>query len=125
MNFEHTSEFQKELKRFSKKWPRLGDDLAIAQTVIATLYHGSNELNSEHIREMFFASKKGAVLQSVSETAEVVKMRVDSQDLNRDMLRIVYIRVADTIYFVEIFAKNDKPREDKSRIKYYLKELAK
>lgn len=124
MNFEHTSEFKKELKRFGKKWPRLGDDLIITQTVIATLYHGSNGLNPKHIREMFFASKKGAVLQSVSETTEVIKMRVDSQDLNRDMLRIIYIRVADTIYFVEIFAKNEKAREDKSRIKRYLKELS-
>lgn len=123
MNFEQASEFQKELKQFRKKWPRLDDDLAILKNVVVTLYHGSNDLSPEHIREMFFSSNKGAVLQTAGEEVEVVKVRLDSRDLNRDMLRVVYIYAENTIYLLELYAKKDKDREDMKRINRYIKML--
>ncbi len=121
MNFDQTGEFAKELKKLGKKWPSLSDDLEALKKVLATLYLGGDKIPAEHIRETFFASKRAAVLQTVLEGKEVVKVRLDCRDLNKDMLRVIYIRNKSNILLVELYAKNQKPREDIMRIKHYLK----
>ena len=121
MNFEQTSEFAKELKSLSKKWRSLPGDLETFQKVVSTLYVGGNGIPAEQIRETFFASKKAAILQSVSNEKEVIKIRLDCRDLNKDMLRVTYIRDSGQILLVEMYAKNQKAREDIARIKRYLK----
>jgi hypothetical protein len=121
MNFDQTPEFAKELKKLSKKWRRLPKDLTILQLAITTLYKGANGLPSSHIREAFFSTKKAAVLTTLSPVSEVVKIRLDSQDLNSDMLRIVYLQQNENVLFIELFVKNEKSREDQPRIKKYTK----
>jgi len=121
MNFDHSNEFARELKSFSKKWQSLPEDLISLTKVLSTLYFGGDGLPPERIRETFFASKRAAVLQTGSEEQEVVKVRLDCRDLNKDMLRVTYIRKGDHILLVELYAKNQKAREDVARIKYYLK----
>ena len=121
MNFDQTSEFAKELKRFSKKWRSIYSDLELLQQALRTLYLGSNGIAADHIRESFFATKKGAVLRVLPGGCEVVKVRMDSVDINKDMLRVVYIRDAKSILLVELYAKNDKSREDLTRTQKYLK----
>ncbi len=123
MNFDQTSEFRGELKQLSKKWRSLPADLEVLQRAITTLYLGSNGLPAEHIRESFFSTKKGAVLSVISESCEVVKIRLDCADLNKDMLRVVFIQRGDAILLVELFAKNAKSREDRHRVKRCLKEM--
>lgn len=120
MIFEQTGEFAKELKSFSKKWRSLPGDLEALQKVLATLYLGGDGLPPERIRETFFASKRAAVLQIVNQDKEVVKVRLDCRDLNKDMLRVTYIQNGKNILLVELYAKNQKVREDIVRIKKYL-----
>ncbi len=119
MNFDQVPEFQKELKKLSKKWRRLSEDLATLQNAITTLYKGGNGLDAASIRQAFFATKKGAVLTKLGADHEVVKVRMDSQDLNSNNLRVVYVRNGDRVLFIEMFAKNDKPRENQERIQKY------
>lgn len=118
MNFDQTSEFQKELKKLAKKWPSLSEDLNKFEEVLPYLYTAGTV---EHFREVFFGNKKATVLQTLSDRKEVVKARLDCQSLgNKDLLRLTYIRSDDKILFVELFAKNQKSREDSARIKAYL-----
>lgn len=123
MNFDQTPEFAKELKKFSKKWRSLSADLDEFQKVLATLYLGANGIPPEHIHESFFATKKGAVLEVVSKTYEIVKVRMDSADLNKDMLRVTFIRSDKSILLVELYAKNQKAREDSGRLQKYRKQF--
>lgn len=95
--------------------------MEVFREVILTLYEGANGLPADHIRKLFFASKKGAVIQAESNKYEVVKVRVDCADLNKDILRASFIYSGKTITLVELYAKNEKSREDISRIQKYLK----
>ena len=119
MNFDQTPEFSKELKKFGRKWRSLPTDLEVLKKALTTLYIGASSVPPEHIRETFFATKKGAVLQIISETCEVVKVRMDCTDLNKDMLRVIFIRSDKSILLVEVYAKNKKAREDSLRIQKY------
>ena len=121
MNFDQAPEFTKELKKLSKKWQSLLADLEILQKAITTLYKGANDLPAQHIRESFFATKKGAVLRTVSDNCEAVKIRLDCSVLNKDMLRVTFIQSKDHILLVELYAKNQKAREDSARLQKYLK----
>jgi hypothetical protein len=121
MNFEQTPEFSKELKKLGKKWRSLPSDLAVLQAVLATLYKGANGISAEHIRKTFFANKKGVVLQTISDEFEVVKVHLDCAALNKDMLRVTYIRTSNSVLLVELYPKNEKAREDAVRIKKYLR----
>jgi hypothetical protein len=125
MNFNQAPEFAKEQKKLSKKWRRLPKDLLVLQAAIVTLYKGVNGLPVTHIREAFFSTKKGAVLTVLSGDSEVVKVRLDSRDLDSDKLRVTYIQSGDNILFVELFAKNEKFRENQERITKYTKEISK
>ena len=121
MNFEQTPEFAKELKRSSKKWRSLSADLEVLQKAIITLYEGANGIPASHIRETFFATKKGAILRTLSENSEVVKIRLDCSDLNRDILRVTFIHLEGAVLLVELYAKNQKAREDTARLQKYLR----
>lgn len=121
MNFDQTPEFAKELKKLSKKWRKLPEDVLVLQAAITTLYKGANGLQASHIHEAFFSTKKGAVLTVLSKSSEVVKVRLDSQDLDNSKLRVTFIQRGDDILLVELFAKNKKPRESQERITKYTK----
>ena len=122
MIFEETSEFRKELKALGKKWRSLPADLGVLTRVLPALYVATNGSKPEEFRKAFFANKKAAVLQTVSDSVEVVKTRLDCVSLgNKDMIRVTYIRSGKKILLVQIYAKNDKSREDIVRIRKYLK----
>ncbi len=124
MNFEQTPEFQKELKALRKKWRTLADDLGVLIKVLPSLYLPTENIPVQHVREAFFGNKKAAVLHKESEDKEIIKIRLDCQALgNKDILRIIYMRNKNKILFIELFAKNEKSREDSARIKKYLPTL--
>lgn len=57
-------------------------------------------------------------------TVEVIKMRLDVQSLGAsDKARLIFVAVRDkqSITFIELYAKNEKAREDTTRIKKHLK----
>lgn len=124
MNFEQVDEFAKELKKLQKKWRSLPADLFAAEKQITDLYVGQGP--DDHLleyRAAFFNGKRAAILQTLDDGREVVKMRLDVADLGRnDKVRLVFIAIRSktTIQFIELYAKNDKEREDTKRIKKYL-----
>jgi hypothetical protein len=124
MNFDQTDEFKKELKRLQKKWRSLPNDLNDAQKLIEDLYvtqDGDDKLIE--YRTAFFNGKRAAILSSLDDGREVVKMRLDCASLvGSDKMRLVFvaIRSEDTILFIELYTKNEKAREDVNRIKRYL-----
>lgn len=123
MNFSETPEFKKDVKRLSKKWRSIPMDIEAVKPYILPLYtHQTDEVTANEYRRAFFAGKIAAILHT-QEGVEVVKMRLDVADLGRsDKVRIIFIAVKtnDTIRFVELYAKNEKSREDSSRYRSYI-----
>lgn len=120
MNFEQSPEFKKDLKRLSKKWRSLPDDISAAQLLIADVYTDSD--GQELFQQKFFNNKRATKLV-ISESLEVVKMRLDVHSLGvSDKARIVFVLVKTSvsIVFVELYAKNEKTREDPKRYKPFL-----
>ncbi len=124
MNFEQAKEFQRELKALAKKWRSLPNDLLDAQKQITDLYIGQGDDDKLlEYRAAFFNGKRATILTTTPQGKEVVKMRLDCESLGTsDKLRIVFIAIRsdNSIIFIELFAKNQKTREDTQRIKKYL-----
>ena len=117
LSFEQTPEFKEDLKALSKRWRSLESDIASAEAALRVIYSGEEE-----IYRQFFALNRATVITK-TETAEAVKMRLDCKSIGNDKkTRLVFVAVKTegTIKFVELYAKNEKPREDPGRIKKYL-----
>ena len=123
---EYGAEFAKELKAYSKKWKTLAADLEIAKGVLTQIY-GSDEIpDPDMLRHAFFDGKRAAILVR-AERHEVVKMRLDCSSPGAEgKLRIIfiYLKTDDGITFIELYAKNDKDREDAKRVARYLKSIS-
>jgi hypothetical protein len=122
MNFDYAAEFKKELKRLSKKWRSLPSDIDYIKPLIESLYISEDPQELSAFRDAFFNGKRAAILQ-IKDDAEVVKMRLDVESLStNNNVRIIFkaVIVTHTVTFIEIFAKNEKSREDTQRIKRYL-----
>lgn len=123
MIFSEAPEFAKDVKRLAKRWRSIPSDLAAAKQYIVPLYEEmSDDVSVEIYRNDFFAGKRAAILHS-SEGIEVIKMRLDVAERSaKDKVRIVFVAVKTDgrIQFIEMYAKNDKEREDTARIKRYL-----
>jgi hypothetical protein len=121
MNFDEGSEFAKEFKGFAKKWRSLKADFDDAKLTIEKLYTPQKDVKINEFRESFFSGKRATVLHT-SDTCEVVKMRLRCSSLgNKELLRLifVFVRTADGVTFIELYAKNEKSREDEKRIREY------
>jgi hypothetical protein len=122
MNFEFVSEFEKDVKRLAKKWRSIPSDIEAAKKYITPLYiQLSDDVDVDQYRQEFFARKRAAVLTSKGD-GEVVKMRLDVESLGTNSkVRIVFVAIVaeDTVKFIELYAKNDKEREDTARVKKY------
>lgn len=122
MNFDTCPEFDREVKRLSKKWRSLPDDLNDAKIQINSLYVGEDEADLIEYRAAFFNNKRASIL-NLSKDVEVVKMRLDVAALSRnDKVRLIFVAIKsrNEIKFIELFAKNEKSREDQKRIRKYL-----
>ena len=123
MNFSEALEFTKEVKHFAKKWRSVPNDIKVARQYIVPLYEQIvNGVDTDQYRQRFFNGKTATILYTNADT-EVIKMRLDVESLGRnDKVRIVFIAIknANDIKFIELYAKNEKPREDAKRIRRYL-----
>lgn len=108
MRFNSLVEFEKELKRLSRKYRSLSDDLEEFKKIITVMPLGT--------------SKHFNVLHSVG-NVKVIKARLFCRYLKGTSLRIIYSFDGTKIEFVfiELYFKGDKENEDKERIKTYLK----
>ena len=117
LNFEHTPEFEKDLKALKKRWRSLPSDVVSAEAALGVIYSGNNEI----YRQFFALNNATVITQTVD--YEVVKMRIDCKSLGNDKktrLIFIAIRTEDTIKLIELYAKNSNEREDMHRIKKYL-----
>lgn len=125
LDFDETPEFKKEIKKLSKKWRSIPIDLARARKVISSLYIPQAGVTTEQLRKEMFSGNKATLLSS-SDNYEIVKMRLLCKDLKTDkIVRIIFIfvKTKNSILLVELYAHNNKSREDEFRINRYLKHI--
>jgi len=111
MNFIALSEFARELKRLSKKYPSLERNFAESKLAIAQYPRGRSEKHWNRLYE--------------SDVVAIFKTRVACDSLKGDSLRIVYgyREREQRIDLIELYFKGDKENENRERIKDYLKKI--
>lgn len=127
MNFNEVPEFKKDVKALRKRVPTLKADIERIKVRIESLYVRGDDMTEADLVEyktQFFSGKVATILPGSTPGVEVVKMRLDSDtDQYRNKLRLVFtvIKQNDNVLLVELYSKNDKPREDSKRINKYIK----
>lgn len=120
MNYSRVPEFEKDVKALKKRVRSLEGDLERAKHLIEALY-GRHDAEQTEFRKRFLAGKKATILTKTG-AVEVVKMRLDTDtDSYRGKLRLVFVVAVDRaeVSFIELYSKNDKPREDQRRLRRY------
>lgn len=120
MNYSRVPEFEKDVKALKKRVRSLEGDLERTKHLIEALY-GHPDTEQAEFKKLFLASKKATILTKTG-AVEVVKMRLDTDtDSYRGKLRLVFavsVNKAE-VSFIELYSKNDKPREDQRRLRRY------
>ena len=108
MNFSETHEFSKELKRLSKKYRSLPDDLLEFKKIVSEIPLGSG---------------KHFVVLHENEEVKILKARLFCRYLRGASLRIIYAyREAEiTIDFIEIYYKGERANETNGLITDFLR----
>jgi len=123
MTYSETPDFTKDVKALTKKVRTLPADLARVRLRIAPLYTPVKDVDLQTYRSLFFDGKRATILHQKPDL-EIIKMRLDTDTATaRGSLRLVFVaaRQADHITFIEVYAKNNKPREDARRLKPFLR----
>ncbi|MDP3957739.1 MAG: hypothetical protein Q8Q10_04535 [bacterium] len=117
MEFRQLQKFSKELKRFSKKYRSLQNDLAKLQDVLKVLPQGSG---SKHWNRLH-ASLDGSIV--------IFKVRLSCASLKgQSLFRVIYAhntkdKEVVLIDFIELYYKGEKENEDRDLIREYLRDL--
>lgn len=108
MHFDQSTEFEKELKKLSKKYRSLPKDLKDLEEVLVSCPTGRG---------------KNFTIVYSAESVKIVKARLACESLRDRTMRIVYAYHDNTFEFmyIEIYCKGDKENEDRTRIEKYLK----
>lgn len=125
MNFKHEDEFKKDLKRLTKKWRSIPQDVKDTYKTITALYIDQDGVDRAEFRKAFFNGKRATVMQA-GNGCEVVKMRLDVASLGTgSKVRLIFIAVVkeNEVSIIELYAKNEKDREDQSRVKKYQQQI--
>jgi len=109
--FLQLPEFEKELKKLSKKYPTLIHDIEDIKPVLLS--------NATGIGKNF-------TIIGTSEEATIVKVRIHCESLRARTIRLIYAHRKDSIEFmyIELYFKGDKENEDRERIAQYLKSIS-
>lgn len=125
MNFNGTSEYKKDVKALSKRVPTLKSDIKRAFPKLESLYVKPEGLNDEQwaeYKKSFFDNKRAAKLGGYPLEFDVIKLRLDTDTMQyKSKLRLVCVVVVSggEIKLVELYSKNDKSREETTRIRKY------
>lgn len=108
-SFSQLPEFEKELKKLSKKYPTLVYDVEDVKQILETHPTGIG---------------KNFIIIATSEKTTIVKVRLHCESLRARTVRLIYAYHEKEIKFmyIEIYYKGDKENEDKERIKEYLQQ---
>lgn len=109
-SFSELPEFEKEVKKLSKKYPTLKDDIEDIKPVLLESPTGIG---------------KNFTIIAIQGEVKIVKVRVQCESLRARTIRLIYAYLGDTIEFmyIELYFKGDKEREDKERIQKYLRSV--
>jgi hypothetical protein len=109
--FSQLPEFEKELKKLSKKYPTLVGDINDLKPVLLSSPTGIG---------------KNFTSVSVSDVVTIVKVKIHCESLRARAIRLIYAYHKDRIEFrcIELYFKGDKENEDRGRITQYLKSNA-
>ena len=107
MTFDEAPLFSKELKRLTRKYKSLPEDLEEFKRVVSVVPLGT----SKHFNVI-----------TKSEQCVIIKARLFCRTLKGSSLRIIYAYKEDhtLIEFIEIYFKGDEENEDRNRIREYL-----
>lgn len=106
-HFSKTPQFEKDLKKLSKKYPSLSSDINDLEDILRVFPTGNG---------------KNFTIIHHSEEVKLVKTRLTCRSLRDKSMRIIYAYHSKGIEFVylELYFKGDKENEDRERIKEYL-----
>lgn len=106
--FSQLPEFEKELKRLSKKYPTLVGDIEDIKPVLLSSPTGIG---------------KNFTIIRVLPQVKIIKVRIHCESLRARTVRLIYAYHSDRIEFmyIEVYYKGDKENEDRERIEEYLK----
>lgn len=110
--FFHLPEFEKELKKLSKKYSSLKSDIEDIKPILSVSPTGIG---------------KNFTIVSTTDVVKIVKVRIQCESLRSRSIRLIYAYHKDKIEFmyIEVYFKGDKENEDRERIKEYLKSVVK
>ncbi len=108
--FSSLPEFDKELKKLSKKYPTLPSDIDDIKPILLDCPTGSG---------------KNFIIVKVSGNVKVIKVDIHCESLRSRSIRLIYAYHQDRIEFMylEVYFKGDKENEDRERIQQYLDSL--
>ena len=111
-HFKRTPQFEKDLKKLSKKYPSLSNDIADFEQVPRVFPTGNG---------------KNFTIIHHSEKVKLVKSRLTCTSLRDKSMIIIYAYHSEGIEFVylELYFKGDKENEDRGRVEGYLESLGK
>lgn len=107
--FYQLPEFEKELKKLSKRYPSLIRDIEDVKQVLADSPTGIG---------------KNFTIIRTTRDVKIVKVRIHCESLRARRARMIYAYHRDRVEFmyIELYFKGDKESEDRERIREYLKE---
>ncbi|TXI35054.1 MAG: hypothetical protein E6Q53_00425 [Candidatus Moraniibacteriota bacterium] len=114
MKFQYFPKFSRELKRFTKKYRSLPEDLSKLQAVLRALPEGSGQKHWNRLH----ASDDGLVI--------IFKVRLACASLKgQSLFRVIYAynkknEEVVLIDFIELYYKGEKANEDRGLIQDYL-----
>jgi hypothetical protein len=108
--FIQLPEFEKELKKLSKKYPTIESDIEDIRQILLSCPTG--------------IGKNFIIIRSKKNT-KIVKVRIHCESLRSRSIRLIYSYREDKFEFlyIEVYSKGDKENEDKERIDRYLKSI--
>ena len=107
--FFRLSEFDKELKRLSKKYPSLASDVGDIKPILLSSPTGIG---------------KNFVIIKIVENIKIIKVDVHCESLRSRAIRLIYACHKDEaveFVYIELYFKGDKANENNERITQYLK----
>ena len=109
MTFDELSEFKKDLKNLLKKYRTLNDDLDVVKRVL--------EILPDERPPFSFRIDHLGIKTCIIKVKKIACKALKGRGINSG-LRLIYAHFPDEqkITFIELYHKNDKENEDKSRI---------
>ena len=109
MTFDELTEFNKDLKNLLKKYRTLNDDLDVVKRVL--------EVTPDERPPFSFRIDKLGLKTCIIKVKRIACKALKGRGVNSG-LRLIYAHFPDEqkITFIELYHKNDKENEDKTRI---------